>query len=121
MQNEAHDRRFFRFRPKYKGGGFLARLDLKTRLFLFATGAKIVRCDADLYDTNLHDVDSRDANTRDVYVFEDYDDYMNYFRVHIGDCLDEDLIKKAIYTTGKRGQIVAFKGLCEYIVAALGN
>lgn len=85
--------------------GSLVRLDFRTRLFLHITKAKIVR-----YETDV----------RDVYVFENYESYRNYFKTYVDD-VDEDMIKLAVYAIGKKGQIVAFKGLCEKIIASSRN
>ena len=83
--------------------GSLAKLDFKTRIFLHITKANIVR-----HVTKIND----------VYVFDGYDDFANYFKMHTGNYLDKDLIDKTIYTTGKNGQVIAFKGLCEEIIAS---
>lgn len=87
----------------------MVKLDIRTKLFLFALGANIVQRDDDLHETRKCD----------VYVFDDYNDYVNYFKGYFGSCLDEELINKAIFTTSKNGQVIALKGLCEHIIASL--
>lgn len=87
----------------------MSKLDIKTKLFLYITHAKVLK----LVDTK--DIEIKKANRQEVYVFENYDEYINYFKKYIK-YVDKDLIDLAIYTTGKNGQIVALRGLCEDII-----
>ena len=87
------------------------KLDLKTKLFLYITKANNLGLPN--FDTSR--IEINDKQTHDVYVFDSYDDYINYFKTYLKN-VDEELIQKAIYTTGKKGQIIALKGLCERII-----
>lgn len=88
-------------------GGCMIKLDLKTKMYLKKTGANIVPISENIEITRI--------NPKDVYVFNNYDEYKEYFKRHINK-VDDSLIKLAIYTTGKKGQIIASKGLCERII-----
>ncbi len=81
----------------------LAKLDFRTKLFLHIARANVVR---------------HETEHNDVYVFENHDDFADYFKIHTGNYVNNDLIDLAIFTTSKSGQIIAFKGLCEKIIAA---
>ena len=87
------------------------KLDLKTKLFLYITRAN--NLGVPNFDTSKIEINEK--QTHDVYVFDSYEDYFNYFKMYLKN-IDEELIRKAIYTTGKKGQIIAFKGLCERII-----
>ena len=87
------------------------KLDLKTKLFLYITRAN------NLGVPNFDDskIEINEEQPHDVYMFDSYEDYINYFKMYLKN-VDEELIQKAIYTTGKKGQIIALKGLCERII-----
>lgn len=87
------------------------KLDLKTKLFLYITRAN--NLGVPNFDTSK--IEINEVQTHDVYVFDSYEDYFNYFKMYLKN-VDEELIQKAIYTTGKKGQVVAFKGLFERII-----
>ena len=89
----------------------MSKLDLKTKLFLYITRAN--NLGAPTADTSR--IEINDEQTHDVYVFDSYDDYINYFKVYLKN-VDEELIRIAIYTIGKKGQIIALKRLCERII-----
>ena len=82
------------------------KLDLKTKLFLFITGATIEK--EKKYTT-------RSVAKNVVYVFDSYDEFKNYFSEHVNE-VKEDVINSAIYTRSTKGAIVAFKGLCDHII-----
>jgi hypothetical protein len=82
-------------------------LDLKTKMYLKKMGANIVPISENIEITRI--------NPKDVYVFNNYDEYNGYFSKYLKK-VDDSLIELAIYTKGKKGQIVASKGLCERIV-----
>lgn len=87
----------------------MTKLDLKTKLFLYLTKANIV-------SLNLEQkIDIPNVRKNEVYVFDNYEEYVKYYQKYLKN-IDKNLIKKAIYTTGKQGQIIAFKGLCERII-----
>lgn len=87
------------------------KLDLKTKLFLYITRAN--NLGVPNFDTSK--IEINEEQPHDVYVFDSYEDYINYFKMYLKN-VDEELIQKAIYTTGKKGQVVALKGLCERII-----
>ncbi len=84
-------------------------LDLKTRLYLYITGAVIEK-------EKKYTI--QEVNKNVVYIFNDYEEFKNYFKEHIVD-ITEDLINLAIYTKSINGGIVAFKGLCDHIITNL--
>lgn len=90
-------------------------LDFKTRLYLYITNAKIKK------HIPVVDVDTKRTfyiktyNRNEVYIFENYEEYKKFFLMYLYD-IDDDVIDLAIYTRGRKGQIVALKGLCEYII-----
>lgn len=84
----------------------MGKLDLKTRLFLFITGATIEK-------EKKYTIKRIEKNV--VYVFESYDEFKNYFSEYV-DEVKEDVINLAIYTRAKKGAIVALKGLCDHII-----
>ena len=87
------------------------KLDLKTKIFLFATGAKIKKYSHD----NQKDIEINKIEINDVYIFDNFEEYRNYFKNYL-DCVYDDVIKLAIYKKGEKDQIIAFKGLCEQII-----
>ena len=87
------------------------KLDLKTRLFLYETKAN--NLGTPNYDDSIIEVS--EENPHDVYVFDSYEDYFNYFKLYLKN-IDISLINKAIYTIGKKGHVVALKDLCERII-----
>lgn len=89
----------------------MSKLDIKTKLFLHITKAN--NLGTPNFDTSRIEINKE--QTYDVYVFDSYEDYFNYFKIYLKN-VDEELIQKAIYITGKKGQVVAFKGLCERII-----
>lgn len=91
------------------------RLDFKTWLYLFIT--KSIKVDhapvVEVEDKKTMYV--KDSKKNEVYVFRNYDEYRKYFLMYL-DNIDDNLIDLAIYTKGNKGQIIALKGLCEYII-----
>lgn len=84
------------------------KLDFETRLFLFFTGATIKKEKKYTIEEAKHNV---------VYIFDSYDDFIDYFKKYLNeDEINQYIIDKAIYTTSKRGAIVALKGLCDHII-----
>ena len=86
----------------------MSKLDFKTSLYLKINKAKIIN------DIN-NEIKVDDFNKNEVYVFDSYEDYKNYFKQYIND-VDDDLIKLAILVRGRKGQVVALRGLCERII-----
>lgn len=84
----------------------MSKLDLKTKLFLYITGATIEK-------EKKYTMRSVAENV--VYIFDSYDEFKNYFNEYVNG-VKEDVINSAIYTRSKKGAIVAFKGLCDHII-----
>ena len=91
------------------------KLDLKTLLYLYIT--KVVIIDhAPVEKVNeKRTMYFKNWQENEVYIFKNFDEYKKFFLMYLDD-VDDDLIKLAIYTKGSKGQIVAFKGLCERII-----
>lgn len=51
----------------------------------------------------------------EVYVFKDYSEYKNFFGMYLHSVGNDD-IDEAICIYGKKGQIVAYKAICEQII-----
>lgn len=84
------------------------KLDFQTWLYLFVTGATIKKEKKYTIEEAKHNV---------VYIFDSYDDFIDYFKKYLNeDEINQYIIDKAIYTTSKRGAIVALKGLCDHII-----
>lgn len=90
------------------------KLDFETKLFLFIIGAKVKNVNSE----NI--LESQYINKREVYIFDNYLEYKKIFLNYFDD-VREDLIDLAILTRGKNGQIIAFKGLVERIIAKKTN
>lgn len=84
-------------------------LDIKTKIYLHITGVKVEK--EKVYSPN-------ETRSNIVYIFTNYEEYKNYFLDHIP-LVEENIIDMAIYTRGKNGEIVAFKGLCDHIIKRL--
>lgn len=91
------------------------KLDLKTILYLFIKKAKIVTHVKVEEQTKKFRMYVHCTAENEVFVFDNYEEYVNYFKMYLNH-VDEETIDLAIYTRGKNGQIVAFKGLCERII-----
>lgn len=81
-------------------------LDLKTKLYLYITGVVVEK-------EKKYTIQAVNKNV--VYVFNNYDEFRDYFKEYIVD-VKEDLIDLAIYAKSKNGGVVAFKGLCDHII-----
>lgn len=91
------------------------RLDFNTWLYLYITRVKKVN--HILVDDNKKNLNigNKKIDIHEAYVFRNYDEYKKFFLMHLDDISDE-IIDLAIYTRGKKGQIVALKGLCEHTI-----
>lgn len=85
----------------------MSKMDLKTKLYLFITGAVI---------ENTKEYTKPKVEKNIVYVFGNDDEFKNYFRNYLGVDVDNNIINTAIYTKSKYGAVIAFKGLCDYII-----
>lgn len=93
----------------------IQRVDFITWLYLKITNAKIVVHPEVFNIDNKRKMDVNDNNKHEVYVFNNYDEYKNFFLMYLNS-IEEYVINSAIYTRGKNGKIIALKGLCEYII-----
>lgn len=91
------------------------KLDIKTKLFLHLNRNTIVGHIPVEEVTEKRRMYIRDMNKEDVYVFKNYTEYMNFFKMYLED-VSEDVIDLAILTRGSKGQIIAIKSLCERII-----
>lgn len=94
----------------------MTKLDLKTKLFLYITKVSIkehIKVETVTEKKKFDFINNCSIN--DVYVFENYTEYKNFFLMYFDD-ISDDLIKLAIYTRGKDGQVVAHRKLCEKII-----
>lgn len=94
---------------------YQTELDVITKIFLYITKIKRVEHP----NVKVHDVKEtipiKVVDKNEAYVFENYEEFKNYFLMYL-DKIDDDLIDMAIYTRGNKGQVVALKKLCEYII-----
>ena len=91
------------------------RLDFKTWLYLYITKALRVEHIPVVEVEEKRRMDVKDSKKNEVYIFKNYDEYKKFFLMYL-DNIEDDVIDLAIYTRGSKGQIVALKGLCEYII-----
>lgn len=93
----------------------IPRVDFKTWLYLIITNVKIVVHPEVFNIDNKRKMDVNDNNENEVYVFNNYDEYKNFFLMYLNS-IEEYVIDLAIYTRGNDGKIIALKGLCEHII-----
>jgi hypothetical protein len=91
------------------------KLDLKTWLYLFITNTVKVTHPKVVEVESKRTMYVKDSKKNEVYIFKDYNEYKNYFLMYLDD-ISDDVIDLAIYTRSSKGQIIAFKGLCEHII-----
>ena len=94
----------------------IKKLDIKTNLFLFLTNAEIVPYT--ICKNSEQSLKFDNINIKEVYVFDNYDEFLSYFKYKTKN-IDEEMIEKAIYTRGAHGQIIANKALCERVALNL--
>ena len=87
----------------------MSKLDFKTNLYLTVCKAKI------LDYNSINEINIKKPNPYEIYVFENFDEYVNYYKKYLKE-VDEDRIKNAICTINKKGQVVAYKALCEKMI-----
>ncbi len=91
------------------------KIDIKTRVFLFITNARIVNhIEVEELDEKL-ELKEESQDRKKVYVFKNFDEYRNFFKMYLNE-VNDDVIKLAIYTSSSEGSIIALKGLCEHII-----
>ena len=91
------------------------KLDLKTLLYLYITKVVIIDHAPVEKINEKRTMYFKNWQENEAYIFKNFDEYKKFFLMYLDD-VDDDLIKLAIYTKGSKGQIVAFKGLCERII-----
>ncbi len=91
------------------------RLDFKTWLFLFLTRTVKVEHTPVLEERDKLTMYAKDSSPNEIYIFKNYEEYRNFFLMYLNEA-SNNLIDLAIYTKGSKGQIIALKGLCEYII-----
>ena len=95
--------------------GKITKLDFKTNFFLYMTKAKKVEHMPVTLVKNKKRMYVSAIRTNEVYVFENHDEYRRFFKMFF-DNVEDSLIDLAIYTRGKKGQVVAIKDLCKQII-----
>lgn len=101
-------------------GRKITKLDIKTNLFLYLTKAVKVEHIPVIKINRKIPFEASSCRKDEVYVFRNYEEYRNFFLMYLDD-VPNDLIDLGIYTRGKKGQIVALKGLCEQIIVKVKN
>lgn len=91
------------------------KLDFKTWLYLYITNAVKVIHPPVVEVDNKRTMYVKDSKNNEVFVFNNYEEYRNYYLMYL-DSIEDEVIDLAIYTRGSKGQIVALKGLCERII-----
>ncbi len=91
------------------------RLDFKTWLFLYLTKTVKTEHIPVIKVKNKKTMDVKYSRPNEIYIFKNYEEYRNFFLMYLNEVADH-IINLAIYTRGSKGQIVALKGLCEYII-----
>lgn len=91
------------------------KLDFKTWLYLYITHAIKVAHPPVVEVDNKRTMYVKDSKKNEVFVFNNYEEYRNYYLMYL-DSIEDEVIDLAIYTRGSKGQIVALKGLCEHII-----
>ena len=90
------------------------KLDFRTKLYLSIAHLNVVD------HIEVKKIDEKikfdtDKIKGDVYIFDSFKEYKNYYLMFLSD-VDEELIKLAIIRKTKKGQIIVFRGICEYII-----
>lgn len=91
------------------------KLDFKTWLYLYITHAEKVIHPPVVEDDNKRTMYVKNSKNNEVFVFNDYEEYKNYYLMYLNS-IEDEVIDLAVYTRGSKGQIVALKGLCEHII-----
>lgn len=91
------------------------KLDFKTWLFLYITRAIKVSHPPVIEVDNKKIMPVKDNKKNEVFVFNDYEEYKNYYLMCL-DSIEDEVINLAIYTRGNKGQVIALKELCERII-----
>lgn len=96
----------------------MKKLDMTTKLYLKVTGAVIkehVKVEKVKQKLELLEPSK---SIKEVYVFNNYEEYKDYFLMFLDDISDETIML-AIYTISSNGQIIALKGLCNQIIGRI--
>jgi len=57
-----------------------------------------------------------ECSERDIYVFSSKSEFYEYYLMHGLNIKNKEILDKAIFTRLKNGDIIALKGLCDYII-----
>ena len=101
----------------------MEKLDFKTLIYLNFIHAKIV--DHEKVEDVKKNFIVEEVDKNEVYVFKDYNEYVNFFKMYLdifisndfnSKCNSNELIDLAILTHGSKGQVIALKGLVQKII-----
>ncbi len=100
---------------KFRKRRDIPKLDFETNLFLsFVKAKKVSHPSVREINSKLH-MYPRACDKQEVYVFNDFEEYRNFYLMYLKS-IEDELIEKAILTHGNKGQIVALKGLVNSII-----
>lgn len=77
-----------------------------------------------LLQKNRNNSDNDNISEHDIYVFNDYDEFLNYFFSYLNHDIiidDEDIFSLAILDIQDDGTIIASCNLCREIISSLNN
>ena len=84
----------------------MKRIDLDALLFVSMLNLKVEK----------DKVYSEDCDTRLVYIFDDYDEYKNYFINNGFTNISDDILETCRMIITKKGSVLALKKLCDYTI-----
>ena len=83
------------------------KIDIEAKLFVTLLGLK------EELDKQFS-IEECDKNV--VYLFEDYEEFKNYFELNGFIKIDEGILEICKMKTTRKGTIIALKGLCDYAI-----
>jgi len=84
----------------------MKKIDLDALLFVSVLNLKLEK----------DKVYSEDCDTRLVYIFNDYDEYKNYFINNGFTNISDDILETCRMIITKKGSVLALKKLCDYTI-----
>ena len=51
-----------------------------------------------------------------IYIFNNYEEFKNYFIENNCEDVDDETLKLCIFSTNKKGSVIALKGLCDHLI-----
>ena len=60
---------------------------------------------------------SLECDNNIAYIFNDYNEYKDYFIKNDFDTINDELLKLCKMKTTKKGSVIALKGLCDHTIA----